>query len=90
MLDISSANLTPLRELKGEQMENKKEFYKKEICQITGKIAELLDAGFSVEIAKSRSGIKIYSVCKRHHVIRRQRAEFKSEKEVKQIEPKQK
>ena len=48
----------------------RKEFYKEKVCEIADDIANLLDAGYQVEICQSRSGIKIYSVSKKHHVIR--------------------
>ncbi len=49
--------------------ETRKEFYKKRLHEIAPEIAEMLDNGYQVEICKSRSGIKIYSVSKKHHVI---------------------
>ncbi len=49
--------------------ETRKEFYENRLHEIVPEIAELLDNGYQVEIARSRSGIKIYSVSKKHHVI---------------------
>lgn len=49
--------------------ETRKEFYEKRLHEIVPEIAGLLDNGYQIEICKSRSGIKIYSVLKKHHVI---------------------
>ncbi len=49
--------------------ETRKKFYENRLHEIVPEIAELLDNGYQVEIARSRSGIKIYSVSKKHHVI---------------------
>lgn len=50
----------------------RKEFYEKRLHEIAPEIAELLDNGYQVEICRSRSGIKIYSVLKKHQVVRRE------------------
>ena len=47
----------------------RKEFYEKRLHEIAEEIAQLLEGGYQVEICRSRSGIKIYSVLKKHHVI---------------------
>ena len=47
----------------------RKEFYEKRLHEIVPEVAEMLDNGYQVEICRSRSGIKIYSVLKKHHVI---------------------
>lgn len=48
----------------------RKEFYENKIHEITPIIAEMLDNGYQVELARSRGGIKIYSVSKKHYVIK--------------------
>ena len=52
-------------------MENisKKESYEQKLISIAPHLAELLDAGFILEIAKSRSGIKIFRTIRRHEVL---------------------
>jgi hypothetical protein len=47
------------------------EFYEQEIHGMARQLSEILDRGCSVELAKSRSGIKIFSVLKQHQIIRR-------------------
>lgn len=47
----------------------RKQFYEEKLHEIAGEIAEMLDKGYQAEICRSRSGIKIYSVSKKHHVI---------------------
>ena len=54
-----------------EYQKPRKEFYESEIHRMALQIAEILDAGFAVEIAKSRSGLKLFSVSKKHQVVRR-------------------
>lgn len=49
--------------------ETRKEFYEKRLHEIVPEIAGLLDNGYQVEVCRSRSGIKIYSVLKKHQVI---------------------
>lgn len=48
----------------------RKEFYEKKIHEIAPIIAEMLDNGYQVEVCRSRSGIKIYSVSKKKHELR--------------------
>lgn len=50
--------------------QTRKQFYEERLHDISGELAEMLDKGYKVEICQSRSGIKIYSVLKKHHVIR--------------------
>ena len=50
---------------------SRREFYEDEIHRIAPQLAELLDAGYTVEVCKSRSGIKYYSYKKKYHVLRR-------------------
>lgn len=47
----------------------RKQFYEEKLHEIAGEIAEMIDKGYQVEICRSRSGVKIYSVSKKHHVI---------------------
>lgn len=49
----------------------RKEFYQQKIIEISGQLAEILDSGRSVEIAKSRSGLKIFSVSKKYQIVRK-------------------
>lgn len=48
----------------------RKEFYEGEINRIAEQAAEILDKGCSVEFARSRSGLKMFSVRRRHEVFR--------------------
>lgn len=47
------------------------EFYESEIHSMAEQMAELLDKGYSVEIGKSRSGLKLFAVSRRHEVVKR-------------------
>jgi hypothetical protein len=49
----------------------RKEFYEREIHSMAEQMAELLDKGYSVEIGKSRSGLKLFAVSRRHEVVKR-------------------
>jgi len=49
----------------------RKEFYESEIHNMAEQCAELLDKGYSIEIGKSRSGLKLFTVSRKHEVIRR-------------------
>ena len=51
--------------------ETRKKFYEAEIHNMAAQLAEALDKGYSVEIGKSRSGLKLFIVSRRHEVIRR-------------------
>lgn len=55
-----------------EYEKTRKEFYESEIHRMASQIAEILDAGYAVELAKSRSGLKLFSVSKKHQVVRRE------------------
>lgn len=55
-----------------EYEKTRKEFYESEVCKMASQIAEILDAGYAVELAKSRSGLKLFSVSKKHQVVRRE------------------
>lgn len=50
----------------------RQQFYENELCQMISQLAELLDRGYSVEIGKSRSGLKIFSISKKHIIVRRE------------------
>lgn len=50
---------------------SRQEFYEEELRQMARQISEILDSGYSVEICRSRSGLKMYSCRKRHEVIRK-------------------
>lgn len=49
----------------------RKEFYKSEIHSMAEQIAQILDSGYSVEIGKSRSGLKLFTVSRKHEVVKR-------------------
>lgn len=50
---------------------SRQQFYESEIYKMAEQLSEILDNGYSVEISKSRSGLKIHSVSKKHVVVRR-------------------
>ena len=52
---------------------SREEFYESEIHRMASQIAKILDAGLAVELAKSRSGLKLFSVSKKHQVVRREK-----------------
>ena len=52
------------------EYETRKEFFEKRIHEIAPIIAEMLDSGYQVEICRSRSGKKIYSVSKKHYALK--------------------
>lgn len=49
----------------------RKEFYESEVHNMAAQIAEILDNGYSVEIGKSRSGLKLFTVSRKHEVVKR-------------------
>lgn len=49
----------------------RKEFYESEVHNMAEQIAEILDRGYSVEIGKSRSGLKLFTVSRKHEVVKR-------------------
>lgn len=53
------------------EYETRKEFYKTEVHNMAEQIAEILDKGYSVEIGKSRSGLKLFTVSRKHEVVKR-------------------
>lgn len=54
-----------------EYEKTRAEFYESEIHSMAEQIAELLDKGYSVEIGRSRSGLKLFTVNRRHEVVKR-------------------
>lgn len=50
---------------------SRKEFYETEIRNMAEQMAELLDKGYSVEIGRSRSGLKLFTVSRKHEVVKR-------------------
>lgn len=49
----------------------RKEFYESEVHNMAAQIAEVLDKGYSAEIGKSRSGLKLFAVSRKHEVVKR-------------------
>jgi len=54
-----------------EYEKTRQEFYENEIHKLARQISEILDSGYMVEISKSRSGLKLYSVSRKHQVVQR-------------------
>lgn len=54
-----------------EYSKTRKEFYETEIHNMAEHMAELLDRGYSVEIGRSRSGLKLFTVNRKHEVVKR-------------------
>lgn len=54
-----------------EREKSRKEFYEKELHGMAEQMAEMLDNGFAVEVARSRSGLKLFAVTRRHAVVKR-------------------
>lgn len=52
-----------------------KESYKNLVKDMVDQISEILDSGSAVEISKSRSGLKLYRVNRRHEVLKHKRKE---------------
>lgn len=50
---------------------SRKEFYESEIHRIAPQLAEMLDNGYTAEISKSRSGLKLFAVTRKHEVLKR-------------------
>ena len=57
-----------------DNMQDKKDFYKKLLIDMRDQTAELLAAGKAIEIDRSRSGLKLYSFRRRHEVVRKAEA----------------
>lgn len=47
----------------------RKQFYEDKIHEMAAQAAQILDEGNSLELARSRSGIKMFSVRRRHEVL---------------------
>lgn len=54
------------------EVKRTREEYEKVIHEAAGQMAQLLENGYSVEVATSRSGLKLYKIKKTHEMIRRQ------------------
>lgn len=54
-----------------EYSKTRKEFYESEVHNMAAQIAEILDKGYSVEIGKSRSGLKLFTVSRKHEIVKR-------------------
>lgn len=54
-----------------EYEKSRKEFYESEIHSMAAQIAEIIDSGEMVEISKSRSGLKLFRIKRRHEVVRK-------------------
>lgn len=52
---------------------SRKEFYKSEIHSMAEQIATILDKGYSVEVGRSRSGLKLFAVSRKHEVVARRK-----------------
>lgn len=48
---------------------NKEEQYKEQLLSMTEQLAKALNDGYTLELSKSRSGIKLFLVRKRHVVL---------------------
>lgn len=49
----------------------RKEFYRQSIIELAEQLAEIVDNGEVAEISKSRSGLKLFRVKRRHEIVRR-------------------
>lgn len=49
----------------------RKEFYKKSIIEMAEQLAEIIDNGEVAELSRSRSGVKLFRVKRRHEVIQK-------------------
>jgi len=49
----------------------RQQFYKDEICKMARQMSQLLDDGYSIEISKSRSGLKLFKVSRKYEQIRK-------------------
>ncbi len=61
---------------------DRNQFYENEIVSMSGQIAELLEKGYAVEIARSRSGLKLFAIKRKHEVVKK----VQTERKVKVIE----
>lgn len=49
--------------------QSRENFFNEQILRMAPQIARILDSGFSVELSKSRSGLKITKVKRMHEVV---------------------
>lgn len=49
----------------------RRQFFEEEIHKMTSQLATILDDGYTVEISRSRSGVKIFKVSRQHETIKR-------------------
>ena len=54
-----------------EREGTRKEFYEKELHNMASQMAEMLDNGYAVEVSRSRSGLKLFAVSRKHAVVRK-------------------
>ncbi len=59
----------------------RRQFYENEIRKMAGQLASILDDGYSVEIAKSRSGLKLFAVTRRYEIVKKQNFGHRSEED---------
>lgn len=50
---------------------SKAQFYERKIHEMARQLGEILDEGYCIELAESRSGLKIFRVYRRHEQVRR-------------------
>ncbi len=55
--------------MENNSINSKKEKYEQILIDLAPHLAELLDNGFILEIAKSRSGIKVFRTIRRHEIL---------------------
>ena len=53
-----------------EYLERKK-LYEKMLAEMLPQMAEILASGYFLEVGKSRSGLKLFKVTRKHEVVRR-------------------
>lgn len=53
------------------QEQEKKEFYKRLLIEMSSQMADLLADGKAIEVDRSRSGLKMYSFRRKHEVVQR-------------------
>lgn len=51
--------------------QTRKELYQKEIEKMADQLASYIDEGLTVELSRSRSGIKLFVVKRRHEMVTR-------------------
>lgn len=52
-------------------MPDKKDIYKQLLCDMSEQMATLLADGKTIEVDRSRSGLKLYSFRRRHEVVQK-------------------